>query len=257
MSARMNAAWRAFADELARWRDAGRAVEFWWRDDDAARPSPALARLLALAQASGTPLALAVIPLQAEPEMLAGIGPGVTVLQHGSDHRNRAAAGAKKTEYPAAEAATAAVARLVAARGRLSALAGSRLLPVLAPPWNRLPETHAPLLAAAGFRGLSRYGARVAAQAAPGLTQVNTHVDLIDWQGGRGFAGEEAVLAAAVKHLAAKRAGQADAKEATGWLSHHAVHDDAAWNFLEQLFQTARAVAGVRWLGARELFHIS
>jgi hypothetical protein len=253
----VTAAWQSFSDELARWRDAGRAVAFWWRDDDAARPAPALARLLALAQSTSTPLALAMIPLAAERDAFEDIGAGVAVLQHGSDHRNRAAAGEKKTEFPAAESATAAVARLVAARDRLSALAGSRLLPVLAPPWNRLPEAYAPLLAAAGFRGLSRYGRRTAARAAPGLTQVNTHVDLIDWHGTRGFAGDEAVLAAAVQHLVAKREGTADAAEATGWLSHHAVHDEAAWRFLERLFETVRAAAGPRWLGARELFHIS
>ena len=42
-------AWRKFDDEIARWRDAGRPVEFWWRDDDAVRPAPELARLLELA----------------------------------------------------------------------------------------------------------------------------------------------------------------------------------------------------------------
>lgn len=253
----MNSAWRSFSDELARWRDAGRAATFWWRDDDAARPGPALARLLALAQKTATPLALAAIPLQAEKEAFDGAGAGVAVLQHGSDHRNRAAAGEKKTEFPPAESPAAAIARLVSARDRLAALAGARLLPVLVPPWNRLPDAYAPPLAAAGFRGLSRYGWRSSAQAAPGLTQVNTHVDLIDWHGTRGFAGEEAVLAAAVGHLAARREGTADPAEATGWLSHHAVHDDAAWNFLERLFETAGAAGGPRWLAAQEIFHIS
>jgi hypothetical protein len=253
----VNAAWRSFSEELARWRDAGRAVEFWWRDDDAARPDPALARLLALARTTSTPLALAVIPMLAGQEILQGLDAGVAILQHGTDHRNRAAAGEKKTEFPAAESPAIAVARLVAARDRLAARAGPALLPVLAPPWNRLPETLAPHLAAAGFRGLSRYGGRAAAQAAPGLTQVNTHVDLIDWHGKRGFAGEEAVLAAAMKHLAAKREGRADAGEATGWLSHHAVHDEAAWAFLERLFETLRAAPGRRWLRAQELFHTS
>ena len=35
-----------------------------------------------------------------------------------------------------------------------------------------------------------------------------------------------------------------------GWLTHHAVHDAAAWAFLERLF----SVRGVRWLSAREVF---
>ena len=49
----------------------------------------------------------------------------------------------------------------------------------------------------------------------------------------------------------------ADAAEATGWLSHHAVHDEAAWDFLERLFETVRAAGGPRWVGAQELFHTS
>ncbi len=253
----MSAAWRRLLDEIGRARDAGRAAEFWWRDDDAARRDPALERLLALARSCKVPLALAAIPAQAEATAFAGLPERVCVLQHGSDHRNRAGRGEKKTEYPAAEAPEAAMARLAAARERLAALTGGRLLPVLAPPWNRIARAYAPLLASAGYRGLSQYGARPAPQPAPGLVQVNTHVDLMAWRGGRGFAGEDAVLAAAAAHLAAKREGRADDGEPTGWLTHHAVHDEAAWGFLERLFETLRAVPGVRWLAAPELFRSS
>lgn len=253
----MNAAWQAFADELARWRDAGRTVEFWWRDDDAARPDPALSRLLALAQRTSTPLALAAVPLSATEEAFAGAGALVSVIQHGTDHRNRAEAAAKKTEFPAAEAPGAALGRLRSARERLAGLAPGHFRPVLAPPWNRLPESLAARLAEAGLQGLTRFGPRTASRAAPGVVQVNTHVDLIAWRGGRGFAGDEAALGAAIGHLAAKREGRADAGEATGWLSHHLVHDEAAWAFLERLFETTRHGAGVRWIGAQALFHIS
>jgi hypothetical protein len=250
----VNSAWRSFDEELARWRDAGREIQFWWRDDDATRPEPALARLLALAQRNAVPLALAVIPAQAEAQAFAALGPKVSILQHGSDHVNRALQGEKKCEFSGA--AGDSIARLAAAREKLAGVAKGRLLPVLAPPWNRLPDALLPQLAGAGLRGLSRYGARRAAQAVPGIVQVNTHVDLIAWRAGRGFAGEAQVLAAATAHLAAKREGRADAAEATGWLSHHAVHDEAAWVFLERLFETLRAAKGVRWLGAEELFHI-
>jgi len=250
----VNAAWQAFADELARWRDAGRTVEFWWRDDDAAQFTPALARLLAVARQSATPLALAVIPAHFEAEAFAQAGPLISLLQHGTDHRNRAAPGEKKTEFPAAEPVDGAVARLAAARARLAP--HPRFLPVLAPPWNRLPESLAVRLAAAGFRGLSRYGARAGARVAAGVVQVNTHVDLIAWRGGRGFAGDAPCLEAAVRHLAAKREGTADAGEATGWLSHHGVHDDGAWAFLERLLETTGHAKGVRWRGAPELFHV-
>jgi hypothetical protein len=253
----MNAAWRRLLDEIGRARDAGREVEFWWRDDDAARPDPALDRLLAMAGNYKMPLALAAIPAQAEAAAFAHLPAGVSVLQHGGDHRNRAGRGEKKTEFPALESADAAIGRLKAGGLRLSQLVGERLLPVLAPPWNRICSSLLPHLAAAGYRGLSQYGPRGAARPAPGLLQVNTHVDLIAWRAGRGFAGEEALLAAAAAHLAAKREGRADAGEPTGWLSHHAVHDEPAWRFLERLFETLEAAPGVRWLHAEALFRIS
>ena len=76
----VSAAWRMLDAEIARWRDAGRPVEFWWRDDDAVRPAPAVARLLDLAAQTGVPLALAVIPDSAVPELFALLGTGVSVL---------------------------------------------------------------------------------------------------------------------------------------------------------------------------------
>src|SRR5262245_19543678 len=92
--------WRDLQDEAARWAEAGRAADLWWRDDDAADTGPALDRLIALQRDSGVPLALAVVPARATPALadrLAG-EPGIAVVQHGYAHTNHAAAGAKKVE---------------------------------------------------------------------------------------------------------------------------------------------------------------
>ena len=113
---------------------------------------------------------------------------------------------------------------------------------------------NAAALAGAGYAGLSQYGPRRTASPAAGLRQVNTHVDLIGWRAGGGFAGEPAVLEAAVRHLAAKREGRADAAEPTGWLSHHLVHDEATWDFLERLFETTRGASGVCWHDPEQVF---
>ncbi len=247
--------WRELEAELDRWRDAGRVADFWWRDDDAVKPSPPLARLLELSQASGVPLGLAVVPLEAAPELFAGLSGKLraSVLMHGPDHRNRAAPGEKKTEFAAAESDRDAVARLCIARERLEGLAGQRLLPVLAPPWNRFKQPLAKRLLEAGLHGLSGYGPRDRAEAAPGVPQVNTHVDLIDWRGTRGFVGEDAALRIAAKHLGARRNREVDASEPTGWLTHHALHDRATWSFLERLFERS-AKRGARWIDPVELF---
>ena len=243
--------WRELEEELARWRGAGQVADFWWRDDDATSPSSALRELLKLSKASAIPLALAVVPLEAAPELFSDLG--ASVLMHGTDHRNRAAPGEKKTEFPAAEPEAEAIARLSAARERLVRQAGASFLPVLAPPWNRFKRALAARLPAAGLHGLSAYGPRAAAEAAPGIRQANTHIDIIDWRGTRGFAGEDAALHAAVTHLAARRSGAADAAEPTGWLTHHALHDAAAHAFLERLFDRTRSL-GARWLHPGALF---
>ena len=253
----MSGAWRVLSEEIARWRDAGRSVEFWWRDDDAARPGPALERLLALSARSGVPLALAVVPAQADPAIFSRLDNSVSVIQHGTDHANRAASGEKKTEFPASEPPERALARLDAARKRLAAQAGDRFLAILAPPWNRLPKSLVPLLATAGFCGLSQYGPRSSAVPARGVRQVNTHVDVIAWRSSRRFVGEDEALVAAVRHLAARRAGLADTGEPTGWLTHHGVHDGAAWDFLGRLFETTLAIPGVEWRCAGELFQVT
>ena len=243
--------WQAFEAELGRWRDAGRAVEFWWRDDDATVPTPELAQLVELSEKSAVPLALAVIPLGARAELFDGLK--ARVLLHGTDHRNRARAGEKKSEFPEHEADDAALGRLARAQERLAQLAGPAFVPVLAPPWNRFKRALLPALAAIGVRGFSGYGARADRRPAAGLIEANTHVDIIDWRGGRAFCGDDAALAAAVHHLAARRSGAVDSAEPTGWLTHHALHDSAAWDFLSRLFERTRRL-GARWLDAESIF---
>lgn len=218
--------WDRFAEELER-----RKPVFWLRDDDAVAATPALKRLLSFR----VPVALAVIPDLAEPDLFKTNG--VTFLQHGCDHRNRAAPGEKKTEFPAREPIAEALARLRVSNERLKALAGERALPVLAPPWNRLRRELAAELPGIGIRGLSGYGPE---ESIPGLRVANSHVDIVAWREGKRFIGEEEAV-----RLAMSR----DSKP-VGWLTHHAVHDDAAWTFLARLF----ALRGPRWVSAAELF---
>jgi len=200
------------------------------------------------------PLALAVVPEAAQPALFARLAGEVCVLQHGVDHRNRAAAGARRTEFTPAEPLEDAAARVAAGRVRLAALAGARWLEAFAPPWNRVPQALAARLPSLGLRGLSTFGPRERACPAPGLIQVNTHVDLVNWRGDRGFVGVAAALEQAVRHLAARRAGGADGDEATGWLTHHLQHDAAGWDFLTTLLERTCRDPAVHWASARRLF---
>lgn len=252
----VSGAWESLQAELRRWRDDGRTVEFWLRDDDAAAPHAALERLFELTGHWQIPLALAVIPHHAEAQLFSSLPPGTDVLQHGFDHHNRAGEGEKKCEFPSGEASESAKERLCRGRERLTALAGSRTINVLVPPWNRISAALIPLLAGWGFRGVSRFRPRMAKRTA-GLLEFNTHVDLIAWKGGRGFVGVEPALEQAVRHLAARREAAVDPTEPTGWLTHHACHDAATWRFLEELFARLQQEPAVRWRSARELFGLA
>jgi hypothetical protein len=242
--------WQAFEEAIARRRDAGDETVFWWRDDDASTPTPELEALLAVGRRAAAPLALAVIPAAATPELFGLLGGDVHVLQHGADHRNRAAAGEKKSEFPAAEGDAPALERLRAARLRLAQISAARALPVLAPPWNRLRGDLAARLPEAGIVGLSQYRAAAARpSSAPGpvgVTQVDTHIDVVAWRKGRGFIGEREALALAVHHLGTERGP-------IGWLTHHAVQGRDVTDFLARLFDCSRD-AGARWANARELW---
>jgi peptidoglycan/xylan/chitin deacetylase (PgdA/CDA1 family) len=245
----MTGAWDRLAAELDRW-EPGHA-SLWWRDDDATAPSEALERLLGL----GTqPLALAVIPAALSPDLPRALaGRPVHVLQHGFAHRNHEPPGNKKAELGGARPAPAVLAELARGRRRLAAAFGARALRVLVPPWNRIAPEVAGLLAAEGYAGLSTYGPRPA-RAPAGLAQANTHVDIVDWRAGRGFVGLDAAVDLAVRHLAARRRGDAEAAEPTGLLTHHLTMDQAAFDFTAELLLRTGRHPAVQWLGPDDIF---
>jgi len=245
--------WQALADEAARWGDAGRTAELWWRDDDAIDAGPALDRLLALVGDTQTPLALAVVPAQATSALAARLAdePGVDVLQHGYAHTNHAVALEKKIELGVQRPAMLTLGELATGWMALERLFGPRALAVMVPPWNRIAPVLVPTLPEIGYRGLSTFGPRPRVHPVRGLLQVNTHVDLIDWKGGRTFAGQDAVLAGLVTSLAQARGGGG---EPVGILSHHLAMDAGAWDFLMSLWEKMKMLENLSVRPARVLF---
>ncbi|HWD60445.1 MAG TPA: hypothetical protein VG308_19335 [Stellaceae bacterium] len=249
VAAAISAEWPDLVDELDRWEEAGLVAQFWWRDDDAVAPTPALDRLLALA--AGLPLALAVIPGDVEDELEAALDffPGVAVLHHGWCHANHAAAGARKSEYPAERHPVDVADELDEGRKRLRALFGGRAAPVFVPPWNRFAERFVPLLVEAGFTALSQMAPR-RGEPPRGIKLCDTHVDVVAWHHGRGFAGEGAVLARLVAALRTERAG---GRGPVGLLTHHLVIDEPTERFVDRLARVVATHPAACWADIREL----
>lgn len=236
----MNAApWQALTLELDRWSADSRTIGLWLRDDDAVAPSPALDRLSGLAERFAVPILLAVIPLLAEPALAAALRdkPLLRPCQHGVVHRNHAPAGSKKSEFGAERPAADVDMEIAQGWQRLCDLLGDEALPIFVPPWNRIGQDHAARLGTLGFAGLSCFrDYRHGPGGGPRL--LNTHVDIMDWHGGRIGRAAADILTELTALLAEKRQG--DTGDVTmGLLLHHRDHDETAWSVLSDFLRAA------------------
>lgn len=241
--------WQPLRDVLQRMSDTNRSARLWLRDDDAVEPTPALDRLLDLTGRASVPLSLAVIPAytgQALADRLhAETHTSVTV--HGWSHENHAAGHGKKRELGPDRPREIVLGELRDGFDKLQLLHPTRLDPVLVPPWNRIDAALLPHLSALGFRAVSVYGT---ADSDSPIELINTHVDIMDWLGTRGCRPHAELVALLVGELEARIAGS---DEPIGVLTHHLVHDEACWDFMEKLFETTAENGVVTWQPLRDL----
>jgi len=229
--------WSPLDDALARARDQGSPIRFWWRDDDAVAATPQLDRLLRLANRYEAGIALACIPAHLEPSLVERLHgeERAFALVHGFSHANHAPSGAKKAEFGAHRPIETMAQEATSALERARALLGERLLPVFVPPWNRIAPALIPALPRLGYRALSTFRDRHAPRTAEGLLVVNTHVDPIDWHGTRSLADPDGLIRSLADAVERRLSGEADALEPIGFLTHHLVHDEKLWTFCENL----------------------
>ncbi|MBY5893563.1 polysaccharide deacetylase family protein [Rhizobium ruizarguesonis] len=241
--------WDPLRRELDRWQAAGRVARFWLRDDDAVEPTLALEMLMALAGENEVPLMLAVIPGLTGEALAVRLGEeaDVAVAVHGWSHKNHAGLKAKKQELGGERPTEVVLSELREGFLLLQRLHPARFLPVLVPPWNRIDAALIPALPGLGFAALSVYGR--AKQGGP-MPLLNTHVDIIDWHGTRGGRSEAELVTELVAELRDRFAGS---DEPIGVLTHHLVHDAAAWDFLSALFAVTGGHPAVRWSSASGL----
>jgi hypothetical protein len=245
--------WDDITRELDAWHQGGISATFWWRDDDAARVSPALERLLALSEAAEAPVSLAVIPCDADDGLRDRLArqPLASVLQHGWRHANHAPDG-RQEEFGPHRPLPVMLHELASGWRRIAGFA--RCFPVFVAPWNRMDPHVLGYLSAAGLRAVSTLGPRETAELSAGIRRTNVHVDIVDWQGTRGFVGLERALDQVVTHLRQRRTGGADADEPTGLMTHHGFHDEGCWGFVAEFLRRSRAHPAARWLPAEDAF---
>jgi hypothetical protein len=229
--------------ELDRCAGAGQRVTFWLRDDDAVAATPALDRLMSLAATFDIPVVLAVIPMPAEPELARSLaGAQTRIALHGFAHANHAGPGEKKQELGRHRPAAMVLDELARGRDRLDALFPGRTVAMLVPPWNRIAADLIPRLPGLGLRWLSAFGPEPPTMPAADLMQIDCQLDIMDWRTRCSHPAD--VLAVRLAELVRQRRR---IPGPIGILTHHLVHDEAAWMFLADLFRLTAGHDAVTW----------
>ena len=225
-------------DALSRRESAGHPVQFWLRDDDAVEPTDPLDRLLELAERFAIPMTLAVIPARAGDALgvRLALSSGVAVAVHGWSHQNHAPADQKKQELGLHRPVSDVVAELERGFGELALRHSGQFVPLLVPPWNRIDAAIVQELPGVGFQAVSTFGT----QTSDVIPMMNTQVDVIDWKGSRGGRPLSDLVTEIVMLIESTRTP-------IGILTHHLVHDDTVWHFLEALFAATSGRAATRW----------
>ncbi len=249
----MMANWHILDEELAIWRDQGLSFPLWWRDDDAIAPTPQLDQLSDLSERLGISVHLAIIPRDATSELASYMAqrPNLIPVVHGWAHENHAPPEEKKSEFRLHRPMETILQDAEAGTTRLRSLFPDSLRPMFVPPWNRIAPEIAARLPDLGYGILSTATPRTSVQAAPGLEQVNTHIDPIDWRGSRGLADPDALVEKTTALLRDRREGRADNGEPLGVLTHHLVHDQDIWAFTEALLKHLLDGPATLWTAPR------
>jgi hypothetical protein len=252
----MSDVWDRARAELDVWAAQERVAEFWWRDDDAQDDSPQLRAMLAVAHGFGVTVGLSVIPAKISPRLVSMLERAreAQVLVHGFRHENHARPGQPKREFGGTRRPEEIVEDLKAGLTLARDEFGRSLLPVLVPAWNRILPSALPHLPGLGYRGLSTWKPRPAAHPVPGLLQVNTHLDPIDWRRGRVVKDERLIAGLLLRKLRWRRKRRARAGEPLGLLTHHAHWNAEKERIVTRLLEVTRAHPAVRWLTPKSVF---
>ena len=246
--------WAPLSQELEQWAGNECVAQLWLRDDDAIEVTPALHRLDELCASHEVPYTIASIPNLVTAELAQwaktrGLG---AYCVHGFSHTNHAPVGEKKCELGLHRGPEIIIDELESGHQQLSKMFGEQFVSLLVPPWNRIDHALIPHLSKIGFKALSTYG-WPKTQASHDIKILNTHVDIIDWKGTRGGLPIDQLVFDLVKAMQDARVIDAINPPAIGILSHHLVHNELAWKFLDELMAFCAANDQIIWKSARDL----
>jgi hypothetical protein len=222
--------------EINRLDSENKYMEIWWRDDDLEAPSHSLENMIAVSDNINLAPLLAVVPARASSQLVNLLNQcNINIAMHGLNHYNYEPFTRKKAEFGSFRPIEAQWKDLEKGIGKLEQLFGDLFLKCFVPPWNRINNELTKTLPSFGISSLSTFSSRKEATPVPGLLQVNTHVDVIDWKEKRSFIGAELMADKIAGELQNCRTRAIDTLEPIGLLTHHLIMSIDDWKQFQEV----------------------
>ncbi|MDX2032219.1 MAG: polysaccharide deacetylase family protein [Blastocatellia bacterium] len=228
---------------MTRLQAENRAIDLFFRDDDADEDEASLWELADLFLRHRLPLNLEVIPGRMEASTVINLlmrvrrSPELLELnQHGWRHINHETTG-RKCEFGPSRSPEAQRADIAAGKARMDEAFGSRWHPVFTPPWNRCTDETLRILDQLGFEVFSRDCGKESVSGYR-FREISTSLDLYRWKNGVEMRPAEEIVRELIL--------QFDGPAPIGLLLHHKVMDMTAFAFLDWLLREITMFPNIR-----------
>jgi hypothetical protein len=241
---------------IEEWKNAWGTAPFFLRDDDAARVTPRLQRLLGICRETKVQVMLSVIPGRLQPDLIEAMMDceHAVPVQHGYQHESHSTVEGVKSEFPDEEALELQLDRTKKGFDGMAAAFGDRFMPILVPPWNNISQQLAANLADTGIAGLSCSGRRGSAVAYK-IKVFNSWVSLNNFAMLEAPFDPSIIVDKYVRAIRNRMGRTQDRLEPIGLTTHHLVTSEAQFRFLQGLIETVQD-AGGQWLSPQELMSV-
>mgnify|MGYP002885698885 CR=1 FL=1 len=228
--------YRRLEKEISRLDLENKCINIWWRDDDLEAPSHSLENMISVSENIDLAPLLAVVPARASKQLVNSLNQcNMNIAMHGFNHCNYEPLTRKKAEFGSFRPIEDQCKDLEKGIYQLEQLFGDLFLKCFVPPWNRINNKLTKTLPSFGITSLSTFSSRKEATPVPGLLQVNTHVDVIDWKEKRGFIGAELMADKIAGELQNCRNKTKDTLEPIGLLTHHLIMSIDDWKQFQEV----------------------
>lgn len=235
----------------------GKEIYFWFRDDDVGQFTPSLKTFLDYFQRNKLHVLLAVIPSLVDRNCaleLQKYKDLIVVGQHGYSHINYSGEKEEPNEFDSSRKETDVIKEVRTGREKLKKLFGNEFLDVFIPPWFEIDSKMYDLIEEkVGYRYFSIFWKNQRKNTK--TIEINSQIDLVNWDKYSVFGGEKFVLAQLKSELEeVKRSDRR--RNAIGILFHHERTERETYNFIDELIKRIEKHKNIKISNIEEVIDI-